>query len=312
MMPQYASARISRWFFVLFLATTALPIQAKNKSITIAFAGSMGALMNKKIGPSFATQANVNYRGIGEGAWALARLIASGRMQADVFISITPGPMKLLLSRGLINKAWPIASTQMVIAYNPRSRFASSFKAARHGHDHWYQILEKSGIKFGRTDPLTDPQGRNIIFTFLLAQRYYHQPHLAHQILGSWRNPAQIFSEGSLLARLEAGQLDATSGYLSAVHSMHLPYIRLPSPINLSTANQLTHTTRFKIQMENGHMRTFHPTPLIFYAAILKTSPHPGLARAFIRYLRSKAGQHLFKIMGYSPPHGHPLHPEKP
>ena len=60
---------------------------------------------------------------------------------------------------------------------------------------------------------------RAIIFTMLLAQSFCNQPGLAARILGDYQNPQQIFAEPSLLSRLEAGQLDAASGYLSATSS---------------------------------------------------------------------------------------------
>ena len=180
-------------------------------------------------GPRFASANNVEYQGIGQGSYGLARLLAGKQMQADVFVAITPGPIKILQDIGLIGEAVPVASTQMVITYTPKSRFAPQMEAAAAGKTPWWQILQTPGFRFGRTDPATDPQGQNIIFTMLLAQTYYRQPDLAAKIIGDYQNPAQIFAEPSLLSRLEGGQLDAASGYESAARSHQLPYIPLCS-----------------------------------------------------------------------------------
>ena len=60
---------------------------------------------------------------------------------------------------------------------------------------------------------MTDPQGRNILFTLQLAETYYKQPGLAQKIVGETINPAQIFSEPTVQARLQSGELDAASAY---------------------------------------------------------------------------------------------------
>lgn len=280
-------------------------------TLQVAYAGSMGTVMDRDLGPAFAKQANVTYHGIGRGSFGLARLLAAGHMQADVFIGVTPGPSRILLNHQMIEQAVPIASTQMVIAYSPHSRYKKDFRAAKAGRTAWYKVLEKSGLRFGRTDPATDPQGRNIIFTFQLAQRYYKQPHLVRRILGAPDNPKQIFSESSLLTRLESGQIDASSGYLSAVKSRGLPYIALPAEINLSNPRFMKSWYRhagFQLIQKNGQSKRVHPEPLVFYAAVLSNAKHPKLAQRFIRFLRSPPGQHILEQGGYSAPHGQALH----
>ena len=266
--------------------------------------------MDKALGPGFAKAHHISYQGIGQGAYGLAHLLASKHLSADVFISVTPGPARLLLRKGLLKSAAPVASTQMVIAYSPKSRFAPQFKAAGKGGTPWYKVLEQPGVRFGRTDPATDPQGRNILFTFQLAQRYYHQPGLVSKVLGGYQNPKQIFSESSLLTRLESGQIDASSGYLSAVKSRHLPYIQLPSQINLSNpAYMQAWYSRAGVTL-NG--KTIKPQPLVFYAGVLANTQHPRLAQHFIDYLESRRGQRLLQQYGYGKPLGGTLRESGP
>uniref|UniRef100_E6QJ78 ABC transporter substrate-binding protein n=1 Tax=mine drainage metagenome TaxID=410659 RepID=E6QJ78_9ZZZZ len=181
----------SLWVAGMGTAVAATPLQ-------VAYAGSMGAVMDLHLGPAFAKTHHVTYQGEGQGAYGLAHLIAAKKLRTDVFISVTPGPIKVLEKTGMVSKAVPVASTAMVIAYSPKSRYAQEFAAAAAGKMPWYTVLEKPGIQFGRTDPQTDPQGQNIIFTFLLAQKYYHQPELVQRVLGPVENQKQIFTEASL------------------------------------------------------------------------------------------------------------------
>ncbi|OBS08616.1 extracellular solute-binding protein [Acidihalobacter prosperus] len=277
--------------------------------LTVAYAGSMGVVMDRHISPAFEHAREAQVRGIGQGAWALARLIAAGRLRPDVFVSVTPGPMRLLIEKGLVRRAIPVASTQMAIAYSPKSRFAAAFARAAKGDIPWYQVLESPGLRLGRTDPATDPQGRNVILSFQLAARYYHRPALVQRILGPLRNPRQIFTEASLLSRLESGQIDAVVGYLSAMRSHHLPYISLPDQINLGEpAYQHDGYDRAGFRIDTGGKSVeVKPQPLVFYAAVLDKARHPDLARAFVNFLRSRPAQALFRETGYSPPSGKPL-----
>lgn len=280
--------------------------------LSVAYAGSMGALMDKALGPTIAQQAKVQYQGKGAGAYGLAHLIAVKQINPDVFVSITPGPVEVLQKVGLVDTAVPVASTQMVIAYSDKSKFAADFKAAAAGKMPWYSVLEKPGLLFGRTDPKTDPQGRNIVFTMLLAQDFYKQPGLADKILGKVENQQQIFTEPSLLSRLESGQLDATSGYLSAVISHKLPYIKLPEEINLSDPGMIEKwysKAHFDLKLPNGKTDTLSTQPLVFYAAVLKNAPNPKAGADFVKLMTSAEGQALFKKYGYSAPKGGDLHP---
>ena len=275
--------------------------------LRVAYAGSMGVVMDRFIGPAFAKAHGVAYQGIGQGSYGLARQLEGKLLQADVFIAITPGPIEVVKKAGLAGPAVPVASTQMVIAYSPKSKFVPAFEAAAQGKKPWYDVMQSPGLRFGRTDPATDPQGQNIIFTMLLAQSFYKQPGLAERVLGGYQNPQQIFTETSMLSRLEAGQIDASSGYLSAVKSHHLPYVELPDEINLSNPEmdaQWYKTVQFSIQLASGKEATLNTQPLVFYATVLKDSKQPALATKFVQFLQSPEGQKMLKDNGYSPPKG--------
>ncbi|HUW97945.1 MAG TPA: extracellular solute-binding protein [Acidiferrobacter sp.] len=301
----------SRWLSAFLLSSTlisASPAFAK-PALIVAYAGSMGVVMDRYLGPTFCKIHGCAYEGQGQGAYGLAHRITARALSADVFVSVTAGPIQILKAAGLLTAAFPVASTQMVIAYSPASPYTALFRRAAHGGMPWYKILTEPGVRFGRTDPRTDPQGQNIVFTFQLAQRYYHDPKLVAHVLGPLMNARQIFSEPSLLARLEAGQIAASSGYLSAVRSVHLPYIKLPSRINLSDP-RFAHSwyAHAHITLATaGLRRVLRPQPLVFYATVPTNAPHPRLGLAFIRFMQSAAGQKMLHITNYGKPHGPPL-----
>ena len=193
---------------------------AELETIDVAYAGSMGSLMEGPLKAALAKTLGLDLHGRAQGSNALASLIAGGSIRPDVFMPVTPGPMHTVFKAGKAESAQPFAHTEMVIAYSPRSRFAARFDAAAHaereggpGQESWWRILQEPGLRFGRTDPLGDPQGRNIIFTMMLAARFYKQPDLRKKVLGPFVNEKQIFTEPTVQARLQSGQLDAASAY---------------------------------------------------------------------------------------------------
>jgi molybdate/tungstate transport system substrate-binding protein len=277
--------------------------QAQTSSINVVYAGSMGALMDRGIAPAFTAKTGTTIHGVGEAAMALAHLITAKEINPDVFVSVSAPPIKTVEAAGLAQSAAPVASSAMVLAYSPQSKFAAQF--AEPNVD-WTKLLTTPGFRLGRTDPRVDPQGQYVLFTLQLAAKYYKVPGLEQKVAGPVMNPAQIFAEPSLLARLQAGQIDATLGYESAVISQHLPFITLPAEINFSNpAYARSWYSQAALTLpQKGKMKTVHPTPLVYYATVLKNAPHPQAAEAFVKFLSSKQGQELFAKYGYTPPKG--------
>jgi molybdate/tungstate transport system substrate-binding protein len=237
--------------------------------------------------------------GRAQGSSALAQLIVGGSIRPDVFIPVTPGPMLTVLRAGKAGTAQPVAHTEMVIAYNPKSRFAPKFEAAANGKANWWEILQEPGLRFGRTDPVTDPQGRNIIFAMMLAAKLYKQPDLVEKVLGPTINEKQIFTEPTVQARLQSGELDAASAYKIQPGPFHLPYLNLPKEINLSGEN--VHADHPDVSLSVGG-KTYNPEPLIYYSAILKDGPNAKGAGAFTEWLKGDEAQTILRKYNYDPP----------
>jgi len=293
-------------WLVASAALLAFPRPARAQALTpldVAYAGSMGSMMEGPIKTQAAQLLQVDFHGRGQGSDALAQLIVGGSIAPDVFIPVTPSPMLVVLKARKATTAVPIARTEMVIAYSPKSKYAQAFAdaaAGKRGAMPWWQILAQPDIRFGRTDPVTDPQGRNIIFTLQLAETYYKQPGLANKILGQTVNPAQIFTEPSVQARLQSGEIDAASAYKIQPGPFNIPYVSLPREINLADDALRAHYAQATLDL-NG--KTFHPDPLLYYAAVIAGSAHADKSNAFVAWLTG-AGQAIFKQYFYDPPTG--------
>jgi molybdate/tungstate transport system substrate-binding protein len=260
-------------------------------------------MMEGPIKAGAARTLQIDMHGRAQGSDALAKLIVAGSIAPDAFVPVTPGPMMTVLRAGKAALALPVARTEMVIAYSPKSTYARQFAdaaAGKRGSMPWWRILQQRDLRFGRTDPTVDPQGRNIIFTLQLAEAYYKQPGLAQSILGQTINPAQIFSEPTVEARLQSGELDAAAAYKIQPGPFNLPFVSLPAEINLGSDALRDRYAQQSLDIGGAIRR---PEPLVYYAAVLDASPHRDKAAAFVDWLRG-SGQAIFRRYFYDPPAG--------
>lgn len=264
--------------------------------VEVAYAASMTSVMEGPIQEVAAKQLGLKFAGRAQGASGLARLIASGAIRPDVFISVTPSPMQTVLGAGKAADALALARTQMVIAFSRKSRFAADFREVQAGGAKaWWQVLEEPGLRFGRTDPVTDPQGRNIIFVMQLAARFYQRPDLAEKILGPIINPAQIFAESSLEVRLQSGELDAAAAYKTQPGPFDNPYLELPAGINLGEATGDAQVG-ISVSLEG---KSYYPEPLVYYACALRDASHPAAAARFLEWMGGEQAQAILRKYGY-------------
>ncbi|MGH9518995.1 MAG: substrate-binding domain-containing protein [Terriglobales bacterium] len=268
---------------------------ARVQPLQVAYAGSMAAVMEGALRHAARDQ-GWDLHGRAAGATALAELIARNALRPDVFISITADPMQRILRAGRTTQAVAFARTAVTLSYDPHGRWAAPLQQRP-----WWQVAQEPGFRFGRSDPRTDPQGRNIIYTCRLAESYYRQPGLAHRILGEWTNPAQIYEESSLEARVQSGQLDAVAAYRFQPAAYGMAVVLLPDAINLASLPSAAAALSLNL---DG--RRYQPEPLVFYAAALVGVAHARAADAFVTWLGTPPTQAIFRQAGYQPAPGLP------
>jgi molybdate/tungstate transport system substrate-binding protein len=268
----------------------------------VAYASSLEFLNEKIVGPGFLNTDGYKYSGRAGASGELSMDIASGEISPNVFEAvggdnITPLEPKFT--------QWYVqyATTSIVLAYNPQSKYASQFQAIASGKKpltDLYTLLETPGLKLGRTDPNTDPQGRAFIFMLELAQAKYHLPaDTVTKILGGpagSATSAEIYSEASLDATLQSGQLDAASAYLSQATQLHLKYISLPEDINLGSAADAAQYKKATVTITGGVTKS--GSPLVIDITTIGKPTKAGTA--FIAYVLSPAGLQLHKQGGYT------------
>src|SRR5580704_16029082 len=232
---------------------------APKGTASVAYASSLQFLNEKVAAPAFTTATGYKYTGRGDSSGALEADIAGGEITPNVFEAVGGDnimPLEPKFTKWFI----PYAGTQMVVAYNPKSKYASQFKAYADGSkplQGLFTLLQTPGLKLGRTDPNIDPQGREIIYMLELAQMHYHLPKdTVSKILGTsdygTSNSSQIYAESSLDSTLQSGQLDASSAFITQAVELHLDYIPLPVQINLGSAALASTYATATVKLTNG------------------------------------------------------------
>jgi len=257
----------------------------EEKTVSVLYAGSLASVMENGIGPAFVKATGYQYQGEAQGSLGAAQMIRDHLRTPDVFISADPlVNLNLLMGQDGDIAPWfiVVASSQLVLAYNPRSRFAAKFQDASAHRTQWFEVLETPGVRFGRGDPKIDPKGYRTLFLFSLAGKYHRRDDIP-RMLGDPQNPAQVFPEVVLLARVESGQLDAGIFYKHEILAHNLPYVDLPPEINLGDP-------RFKDKYAQESYTTatgqhIHGAPILFTVTIPNSARHRGSALAFVQFL---------------------------
>lgn len=281
------------------MSPTPLAIIKGSGTVSVMYAASLTSLFEKKVGPAFDAASGFTYQGEGKGSVAIANLIKDKTRTPDVFVSADPAVNTTLQGAANGNYvSWWVnfARTDMVIGWSPKSKFAADFGAAKAGSKTWESVLESPGLKLGRTDPELDPKGYRTLFMFQLDEQRTGESGEAQKILGAPRNTSQIFPEEQLVARLQAGDLDAGVFYTIEALEAALPYLTLPAAINLGDASLAS--SYASVSYTNKAGKLFRGGPILDTVTIPNTVKNTQGAESFVEYLLSSDGQALLAQEG--------------
>jgi ABC-type molybdate transport system substrate-binding protein len=267
---------------------------AADNQITVLYAGSLGNLMEKDVGPSFTRATGCKYLGEAKGSVLGANLIKEKLRRPDIFISADPKVNERLMGKeggGLVRWYITVFGNEMVLGYNPNSRFAAELKLVGTHDTRLYEILQESGFRLGRGDPELEPKGYRTLFLFDLAERHYQQPGLAQKILFNPKQPTLVFPEEQLVARLEAGQLDAGIFYHNEVAEHSLPFIGFPREFNLSDPDLDPEYGTVTYVSPKG--AKFAGSAIVYSVTIPETSQNCAGAIAMVGFLLSNEGRKI-------------------
>ena len=169
----------------------------------------------------------------------------------------------------------------------------------------WWQVLLRTGIRSGRSDPALDPNGYRTLMVFQLAEKFYKQPGLADRLLRAFPPKYMRPKEADLTALVQAGELDYSWYYASIAKTAQLPYVDLPDEVDLSNPELADGYAQAKVRLP-GKSRAgkdsveFRGEPIVYGLTIPKAAPHPQTAQAFVRFIFSPEGQAILRADGFT------------
>ena len=148
--------------------------------------------MEMDVGPAFSRATGYKYLGEAKGSLLSANLIKEKLRTPDVFISADPKVNQRLMGNengDLVRWYATIFGNEMVLGYNPNSRFAAELKQVGTNDTRLYEILQEKGFRLGRGDPELEPKGYRTLFLFDLAERHYQLTGIGTKDLKQCRTP---------------------------------------------------------------------------------------------------------------------------
>ena len=274
-------------------------------NITVFYAASLVNLMTKNINPGFTNIAHYRVNTQAAASGVLAVQLTQG-ISADVFISAsatydTTLSTTMIRSNGKTVLSWwaTWGSTRLGIGYNIKSPHLSTFQAIANGSLPWYLGLNPSTMKIGRTDPELDPKGARTVIMTKLAKLYYNTPYsIETTVLGSDRNPLQIYTEQQLENLLDTGNLDVGFFYeCEQTWKGNVQFISLPTHLDFSNSS-LNNYYKQANYTSQGLKTVTKGSAIIFTISVLNTAIHKDTAVLYVENLLSSKTASFFDQTG--------------
>lgn len=267
-------------FFTALSSSSQQPLPEGD--LVIFHAGSL-AVPFKEIAQAFMKEyPTVNVQLESAGSVASARKITDLQRPCDILASADYSVIDNMLIPAYADWNIRFASNEMAIVFNQTSNKADEISAGN-----WTDLLLDPNIRFGRSDPNSDPCGYRTIMTILLAENYYHQKGLEQKLLMKdhrYIRPKEV----DLIALLESQTIDYIFTYKSIARQHGLNFLTLPDEINLGNPgfDSLYAATSVAINGKKpGEKIVVHGESMIYGITILRDAPNREAAIAFLEFL---------------------------
>ena len=286
--------------FLLIAVLGVAPGVVCAQGLVVANAGSLAKPFRELLDSFAVSHPDVAVSQQNGGSLELARQMHDLGRVPDVFATADVDVISRVLIPGG-NVVWyvPFARNSMVLAYGPRSEGAAEINGSN-----WWQIVTRSDVRMGASDPAVDPNGYRTLLVFQLAERFYAQKGLAARLRAATPVEFQRPNETDLLALVQSGELDYAWSYRSIAITARLRYVELPREIDLSDPELAGYygsaTVRVRGATELDSL-DLTGSPILYGITIPVAAAHPGTALQFVNFLFSPAGRAIIARNGLLP-----------
>ena len=203
----------------------------------------------------------------------------------DILISSDYQVINNLLIPIYTNWYVEFATNEIVLAYNDSCTGSDEINT-----ENWFKVIQTDSVRFGRSDPDSDPCGIRSVLAIKLAEKHYQVDGLKDQLLfkdKKWIRPNDL----DLIKLLDNKELDYIFIYKSVAEQHKLSYISLPDQINLGSTKDSTFYSSVSIKVSSNRPGSYilrKGEPIKYAFTVLNTAPNPIAAEAFAQFLISK------------------------
>ena len=268
---------------------------ASNKVLRIIHAGALQRVIENCINHFSKQNSGIKVEIKGVGSREGAKRLLSGE-KYDIIALADQSLFAELLVPDLVENYFVFAADQIVIGYDPSSRGSKEIT-----QENWVDLLLKDQVSFARSDHHLDPCGYRTLMVWQLAEKFYDKPGLYSKMEASCI-PYTIYPKSIELAEaLFRRKVDYAFLYSSEAKQLGLPYLVLPSKINLSNPAYANFYDQAAVTVESkipGKNTIIHGNPIEFAIGFSKDSPYPELAQSFVDILTGPEGSLILDECG--------------
>lgn len=289
--------------------------------LTVFHAGSLSVPFQELEAEFEARHPGVDVQREAAGSAQSIKKITELGKNADVLASADYALIPSMMMPKYADSYAAFARNQMILAYTNESKYGNEINTKN-----WYEILRRSNVRFGFSNPNDDPAGYRSQMVTVLAESYYNDSRIyddlmlsntamkvtteengkiliqvpATEAISPNTNKIMLRSmEVELSSALETGEIDYLYIYRSVAEQHGFKYVELPPQIDLGSIEYADNYSKVQLQMANGEVVT--GSPIVYGVTIPTNAKNPGLATEFVKLLLDKPGQQIFIKNGQPP-----------
>jgi len=266
--------------------------------ITVFNAGSLARPLREALRLWAATTAGVEVAQENAGSLESARKLTELHKIPDVIALADEAVFPALLVPGQATWYAAFARNEMVLAYTDRSLGAAEITGTN-----WAAILQRPGVRTGRSDPALDPNGYRTLMVIALEERRAGLPGVAARLLSAMPGRYVRPKEADLVALLQAGELDYAWSYRSMAEGAGLKWVDLPPEVDLSDPAREALYATVSVKVAAGGTRdsiTITGAPILYALSVPAAAPNPAAAESFVRWLLGPEGRAVLSRNGFT------------
>ena len=285
--------------------------------LKISHAGSL-TVPFEKIEKQFESSHDVDVQLESHGSVEAIMQITELHKAADILASADYSLIPMMMFPEYADWYIQFARNEMVLAYTAESDYVDEIN-----ENNWYEILNRTDVKFGFGNPNLDPCGYRTAMVFQLAEIRYDNSTIFDDLIVANTNIEAIEGNDnylikvpedldpntnkleisdksvSLLVKLEAHSIDYAFEYRSVAVQRGFGFVELPDEINLASIDYENIYKQVKVRLANEKM--FTAKPIVYGITIPKNAPNENLAIEFITLLITEYGREVFENWGQPP-----------